>query len=111
VDLEITGRHLDVTEPMAAHIREHLDRMPAFLDLVQYMTVTLSVDSGSRHVEIQAKCPRADLVVEAASHDMYQSIDEAFAKMARRLARHHDKLVSGRAREAQQAAEAQKRPQ
>lgn len=110
MDLEITGRHLDVTEPMERHIRQHVERLPGFADMIQYMTVTLSMESGNHHVEILAKCPRADLVTEAVGHDMYQSIDDAYAKMERRLARHHDKLVSSRAREAQQASETQRQP-
>jgi putative sigma-54 modulation protein len=110
VDIEITGKHIEVTEPMERHIRQRIEKLPRWAEIVQYFTVTLRKDSGNLLAEIIAKCPRADLVVEATSHDMYQSIDEAFSKMEHRLTRYHDKLVSGRAREAQRASEVDKQP-
>jgi len=93
VEVEIAGRHMEVTEPMERHIREHIEKLPRFDDKIQYLTVTLDIDSGSPVVEIIAKCHRNDLVAEASGHDMYQSIDEAFAKMRRQIIRLHDKLV------------------
>ena len=41
----------------------------------------LAADSGNQMVEIIAKYHRANLVAEATGHDMYRSIDEAFAKI------------------------------
>ena len=111
VEVTIAGRHVEVTEPMAEHIRQRIDRLPRLDDKIQYLTVTLAVDSGSQLVEIIAKCRRTDMVAEAASHDMYQSIDEAFEKMERQVARLHDKAVSNRSRAAQQASEANRRPE
>jgi putative sigma-54 modulation protein len=110
VDVTIAGRRVDVTEPMERHIRQHIDRLPRFDGKIQYLTVTLAVDAGDQLVEIIAKCHRADLVAEAQSHDMYQSIDEAFGKMERQISRHHDKMVHNPARAAQRAAETEKRP-
>ncbi|MHC5033647.1 MAG: ribosome hibernation-promoting factor, HPF/YfiA family [Planctomycetota bacterium] len=109
MDVEIAGRHMDVTEPMERHIRQQIDKLPRFASMVRYLTVTLDTDSGGQHVEIIANCPRSDLVAEARSHDIYQCIDGAFAKIERRLARYHDKLVKSRSREAQQASETDKR--
>jgi ribosomal subunit interface protein len=96
---------------MQRHIEGHLDKLSRFEEMVQRLTVTLDMDSGLQLVELIANCPRADLVAEARQHDMYQSIDEAFAKIERRLTRYHDKLVNGRAREAQQASENDRRPE
>jgi len=104
VDIQIAGRHVDVTEQMDRHIREHIDRLPPYAGKAQYLTVTLAVESGSQIAEIIARCNRTDFVAQASSHDMYQSIDGAFQKLERQLTRHHDKLVHGRAREAQKEA-------
>jgi putative sigma-54 modulation protein len=93
VEVEITGRHMEVTEPMARHINDHVEKLPRFDERIQYMTVMLDMDNGNALVEIIAKCHRTDLVAEARGHDMYQSIDEAFAKMRRQINRLHDKIV------------------
>jgi ribosome-associated translation inhibitor RaiA len=42
---------------------------------------------------------------------MYQSIDEAFARIERQLTRYHDKIVNGRSREAQKASREAKSPE
>ncbi len=111
MDIEITGKHVEVTEPMERHIRQRIEKLPRWAEIVQHLTVTLRKDSSNLLAEVIARCPRADLAVQATSHDMYQSIDEAFSKIEHRLTRYHDKLVSGRAREAQRAAEVDKQPE
>lgn len=93
MDVEITGKHVDITEPMERHIRQHVEKLPPYGEKIHYLTVTVAVDSGGQLVEIIAECQRARLVAQAKSHDVYQSIDEAFAKVARQIARRHDKLV------------------
>lgn len=109
MDIEITGKHVEVTEPMERHVRQHIGRLPKYADLIQYMTVTLRMDSGNLVSEIIAKCPWADLFAEGKDHDFYKSIDEAFSKIEHRLTRYHDKLVKNRAREAQKSSETEKR--
>lgn len=89
---------MDVTASMERHIRECIEKLPPFAEGAQYLTITLDMDAGTPQVEIIAKCGRADLVVEADSHDMYRCIDEAFQKLERRIKRHHDKLVEHRGR-------------
>ena len=110
MDVEIAGRHVEVTETMDGHIRQQVDKLPRFADRVQHLTVTLEKAAGNLVVEIVAKSPRAEQVARAKGHDMYKAIDAAFAKLERQLARHHDKRVSGRAREAQQMAEDRRQP-
>ncbi len=90
---------------MDRHIRQHIEKLPRLDEKIQYLTVTLEVDSGDQLVEIIAKCHRADLVAEARGHDMYESIDEAFAKMERQITRYHDKLVNHRGRQGQRGPE------
>lgn len=93
MQVDITGRHMDVTEPMSRQINEHIEKLPRFDNKIQYLTVTLDNDGGNKLVEIIAKCHQSDLVAEARGHDMYKTIDEAFAKIRRQITRLHDKLV------------------
>ncbi len=110
MDVEITGRHIEVTEAMEGHIRHLIEGLPAFADRVQYINVTLEKASGNLIVECVAKSARTDLVAQAKGHEMYQVIDAAFGKLERQLTRQHDKLVSGRSREAQKTSEDERRP-
>ena len=111
MDVTISGRHMEVTDAMESHIRERIGKLPRFDDRIQAVSVTLASDAGEEQIEVIAKCHRNVLVAEARSHDMYDSIDEAFAKLERRVARLHDKLVDRHSREAQRAAEHDRQPQ
>jgi ribosomal subunit interface protein len=95
---------------MERHIQEHVQKLPRFDDKIQYLTVTLAVDSGSHLAEVMLKCHRTEMVAQGKSHDIYQSIDEAFARLERQIGRHHDKRVRNRARAGQQASEENRRP-
>lgn len=101
MEIQISGRHVAVSDQMDRHIREQIEKLPPFAEKAQYISVTLAVDSGNQVAEIIAHGGRTDFVAEASSHDMYKSIDEAFQKLERQFARQHDKLVHGRAREGQ----------
>lgn len=110
MEVTISGRHMEVTEAMEKHVREHIDRLPHFDNHIQHVTVTLGRDSHSQHVEVIAKCHKTTLVANARGHDVYKSIEEAFAKLERQVARSHDKLVRKHSREAQQASEQNRKP-
>jgi len=105
VQVEISGRHVEVTDGMEKHIQRHIGKLSRYDDQIQHVEVILACDSGNHAVEILAKCHRTTLVAEAGGHDMYNSIDQAFAKLEHQVARLHDKLVHKKARDAQRASE------
>ena len=105
MQVEISGRHVEVTDGMEKHIWRHVGKLSRYDDQMQYVEVILAYDSGNHAVELVARCHRTTLVAEAAGHDMYSSIDQAFAKLEHQVGRLHDKLVHKKARDAQQASE------
>mgnify|MGYP006291873543 CR=1 FL=1 len=111
MDVTISGRHMQVTEPMERHIRSRIAKLTRYDDQIISVTVTLENDSNREQVEVIAKCHRNVLVTNAEGHDLYDSIDEAFSKLERRVSRLHDKLVNQKARQGQQAAEENRRPE
>ena len=111
MELAISGRHVQVTEAMERHVQGRVDRLPRLDDQITGIRVMLAKDSRGQRVEVVAKCHKTVLVANATSHDMYASIDESFEKLEHQIARCHDKLVRGRAREAHKAAESAKKPQ
>ena len=109
MEVIISGRHMEVTEAMENHVQAHIEKLPRFDDQIRRITVTLSDDSGEQCVEAIAKCHKATLVANASSHSIYASIEDAFSKLERRVARFHDRLVSKNAREAHRASESARR--
>jgi len=108
VDVTISGRHMDVTEWMEKHINERAEKLPRLDGQLQHVTVTLDKDAGGEKVEVIAKCHRSTLVAVAEGHELYSTIEEAFKKIERQVARLHDKIVNGHSREAQKASETSK---
>lgn len=110
VDLQISGRHIDVTDAMKNRIRKHVEKLPRFDDQIEFVEVTVGLDSGLHTTEVITKCHRSKLIAEAKGHDMYDCIEEAFEKMERQIARFHDKIIDRTARAARQAAQNNRRP-
>ena len=111
MDVTISGRHMDVTDAMEKHIRQHLDKLPRLDDEILSVTVTLDADSPGEKAEVIAKCHRDVLVTHSSQRDLYASIDEAFARMERRISKLHNKMIERRNRRAQKAAERIKAPE
>jgi len=109
LDVQISGRHLEVTEAMEKHIRSRIEKLPRYEDQIRSVRVILELDSDNHKAEVIAKCHKSTLVAEASSYDMYASIEQAFCKMEQEVRRFHDKLIHGKARKAQKASEKNKR--
>ncbi len=98
MDITISARHMDLTEAMESHIRERIERLPRFDDHIMSVKVTLDDDTGRENVEIIAKCHKELLITTSQQHDLYAAIDDAFAKLERRITKLHDKLTEKRPR-------------
>jgi len=92
---------------MEKHIRDRVERLPRVDDQVRTVAVILQKDADGQYVEVKTTCHRSILVAKARSHDIYQSIDAAFDKVERQVARLHDKLISRH--KVRQAAELDRR--
>ena len=105
MEVEISGRHFEVTVALEKHVRQHIEKLPRFDDRIHSLTVILGVESATKKVEVIANCYHSVLVAEAEGHDMYDAVGQAFTKMEHQIMRLHDKLTSGRARVRQRASE------
>jgi len=92
VEVEIAGRHFEVTDPIRAHVQKRVDKLPRYDEKIHSLRVTLELDSRNQNVEIAVNCHNATLIAHGSSYDMYLSIDKAFDKMERQVQRLHDKL-------------------
>lgn len=111
MDVTISARHMEITDAMDDHIRKWIDKLPRLDDKLQSITVTLDDNASGDEVKIISKCHHNVLVTSSSGHDLYASIDEAFDRMERRIKKLHEKLVDGRSRGAQKAAQRQKAPE
>jgi len=98
VDIQVTGRHMDITEAITNYAHGKADGELAPFSRVESVHVILNVEKY-RHI--------AEVVVQASSHlrvegkvesdDMYASIDGAMEKVVKQLRKAKDKVQSHKA--------------
>lgn len=95
VPVIITGRHVSITDAMRAHAEKKIQSIHLDYPRVMEARVILDVESPIRH--------RAEIVLHCANHitieastvtaDMYASIDETLAKVARRMRKFKTRML------------------
>jgi putative sigma-54 modulation protein len=93
MNLNLSGRHLDITPAIRSYVIEKLGRVTRHFDHVIDLTVVLSVDKLQQKVEASAHVAGRDIHVEAIDADMYAAIDALADKLDRQVVKHKEKLT------------------
>lgn len=93
MQIDVTFRHMEVSEPVRAYVEEKLDRVKKYIDEPIDAQAVLSVEKKIRHkavVTIAAK----GITIKASEEtsDMYAAIDAMVDKIERQLKRYKEKL-------------------
>ena len=96
MNLNVTGHHLDVTQPIRDYLASKLERLTRHFDHVIDVNVILSVERMHRKVEATVHLRGRDLFAESQNEDMYAAIDGLVDKLDRQIVKHKEKLISGR---------------
>jgi len=94
MQITVTGKHLDITEPIRTYANEKANKLSKYFD--QILSVEVIADkSENHHYEIE-------MIVHVAHHDpfiavtkgddLYATIDQAEGKLERQLSDHKSKL-------------------
>ena len=92
MNLNLSGRHLDITPAIRSYVLEKLSRVTRHFDHVIDLNVILSVDKLQQKVEVSAHVAGRDIHVEAIDADMYAAIDALADKLDRQVVKHKEKL-------------------
>jgi putative sigma-54 modulation protein len=91
MNIEISGRHFDLSDEMKAHVRDKLSIMERFYDGIDDVHVVLEFTAGVNHSHVQMRGDRLKLDARAQSHDMYAAFDETVANLERQIRRFKDR--------------------
>lgn len=94
MQVNISGQHLEVTEPLRNYIGEKLDRLERHFDKITNVQVILSIEKLKQKIEATLNIPGGEVVANAAHEDMYAAIDSLTDKLDRQLKKHKEKTVS-----------------
>lgn len=94
MQLNISGHHVDLTEPLKHYVESKLERLQRHNSHITTTEVTLVVEKMVQKAEATMHVAGADLFAAAESEDMYAAIDGLVDKLDRQLIKHKEKQRS-----------------
>lgn len=91
-NIQITGRHVHVTDAMKNHAMEKASKIEKFTDRIIDVNIILDIQKLEHRAEIILKTGSIKIRGVGTSNDMYVSIDKAVAKIDKQLLRYKSKL-------------------
>ena len=92
MNLQISGRHLEVTPAIHDYVAGKIERTIRHFDNVIDVNVTLSVDKLKQKAEVTVLLSGTDFHIEAIEEDLYAAIDALVDKLDRQLQKHSQQL-------------------
>src|SRR5690606_14358489 len=94
MQVNITGLHLEVTEPLRDYIEEKFERLERHFDRIISVQVTLQVEKLKQKAEATLLVAGREVVANAEHEDMYAAIDLLADKLDRQLIKHKEKQLN-----------------
>ena len=93
--VDITGRHIEVTEPLRKFAMDRIERMHGVVADIMEVHVVLTVEKHQRHAaEANVKTKHDFHHVHEESSDMYTSIAAVFDKIEKQLLKSKDRTIT-----------------
>ena len=94
MEVTVTGKHIDITDPIRQYAQEKIGRLTKFYDrITSVQAIADRYDSHRYQVELVAHVEGHEhFVATAQNDDLYACLDETVDKMGRQLHDYKDKL-------------------
>ncbi len=96
MNLNLTGRHLEITPAIRTHVAEKIAKIKGHFDGVMDVTVVLSVDKLRQKAEGSVHLSGKDVFVESENENLYVAIDDMVDKLDRQIVKHKEKFAARR---------------
>jgi len=96
MQINLTGRHLDITDAMRTYVQGKFERIERHFDHVTQVHVILSVEKLRQKAEASFHISGHDLYAESDHEDMYAAIDALVDKLDRQLLKQKEKMKNHR---------------
>lgn len=96
MNINVRGKHIDVTPALREHVEKRLGRVTRFFEHLREVNVVLKVEKERHIIEVTIPINGITLRGEEASTDMYASIDMVVDKLEKQLSKHKEKLKAYR---------------
>ncbi|MEX0774159.1 MAG: ribosome-associated translation inhibitor RaiA [Phycisphaeraceae bacterium] len=94
MEITVTGRHLEITDPIREYATAKLGKLPKFYNRVQTIELVADMAEHRRYdVEAKVTADRTEpFVSKVHGGDLYACIDECYSKLERQLTDHKEKV-------------------
>ena len=93
--IDITGRHIEVTEPLRKFATDRIERMRGVVEEIVEVHLVLTVEKHQRHAaEANVKTRHDFHSFQETSSDMYTSIASVLDKVEKQILRSKDKTIT-----------------
>lgn len=95
MQINLTGHHIDITEPMRDYVNSKFERLERHFDNVTNVHVILSVEKLRQKAEATMHVGGGSSVFADSVHeDMYAAIDSLTDKLDRQVIKHKEKMTN-----------------
>jgi putative sigma-54 modulation protein len=95
MSVDITGRHIEITEPLRKFATDRLERLRGCIDEMLEVHFILTVEKHQRHIaEVNIKTRRDFYHAEEVSTDMYTSIAAVLDKVEKQILKDKERNVA-----------------
>jgi len=102
----VTGRHVEITDPLRTHIEKKMRKLRSYFDHIIEVRVVLSVERYRQFAEITISGSNGvHFHSREATEDMYVSVDKAIEKIERQLSRRRTKRRQAKRRKGAETPE------
>jgi len=92
MQVSITGRHVELTDPLKAYVHDKLGHLKHSFDHVVDVHVVLGVEKNRQRAEVTMAANGINIHGKHETEDMYAAIDGVVDKLNRQLKRYRAKL-------------------
>jgi putative sigma-54 modulation protein len=96
MNLNLTGRHLEITPAIREHVISKLDKVKRHFDNVIDINVILSVDKLKQMAEASVHLSGKTIFAETDDSNLYVAIDNLIDSLDRQILKHKEKNAARR---------------
>ena len=96
MNLNLTGRHLEITPAIRSHVTDKLNKVKRHFDNVIDINVILSVDKLVQKAEATVHLSGKDIHAETEDSNLYVAIDALVDSLDRQVLKHKEKRTANR---------------
>jgi putative sigma-54 modulation protein len=96
MNLNLTGRHLEITPAIRQHVTDKLAKIKSHFDQVIDVNVILSVEKLVQKSEATVHVSGKTIFVESEDANLYVAIDNLIDKLDRQVIKHKEKSAARR---------------